>query len=559
MAVYPGNNCTPRLISVDDSCGCTLTRASIQAFTPELFEEQGFKEVGMDRVIGQTKEARMAGVAERSLTDLFLSRTVPIKTTTLFQSGQRSVIAPFVMVPQRSVVNANWFNLVDGEATAGAGSGGLPASAWDLTVQNEGSQFASVLQSLEKYFLPGRYITVLYKNQTTNVGYTVQFEILKSVNADSGGTPQATLTVRPNVTDSEWATMTSPQKAVFQPTHGVIIPLANSVSNYESWCYNDTSENTLKLLVYWLQTIRETFCYNDEYIKALTAPLTSDFFKKFRTLDLARQRKRQAQLAEQAYYNTIFYGQRINEKQTPSTYTELPQVLDPQNANCLLEYKANTEGWYTQLKNCGRVIDNQGAVLDMDTLKSLLYTIKRNRETDSGNITEIDAMTDRFLADAILTVMIQYYQKKYGMQYTRFYNANQAIKFDGQILWNYNRYEFPDENVALNVIVDTFFDDRYSVFQAANGGIDGSRGRELWLLDWSDAMVGMAGTASAARQTNVLDSLFNCVITPNVNHYQLNSKTIAAMIQVPNRHAIVENIAATGCPTITGTPCLVNS
>lgn len=122
MAVYPGNNCAPRLISVDDSCGCTLTRASIQAFTPELFEEQGFKEVGMDRVIGQMKEARMAGVAERSLTDLFLSRTVPLKTQSLFQSGQRSVIAPFVMVPQRSVVNANWFNLVDGEADPNAGS-----------------------------------------------------------------------------------------------------------------------------------------------------------------------------------------------------------------------------------------------------------------------------------------------------------------------------------------------------------------------------------------------------------------------------------------------------
>lgn len=559
MAVYPGNNCAPRLISVDDSCGCTLTRASIQAFTPDLFEDQGFKEVGMDRVIGQMKEARMTGVAERSLSDLFLSRTVPIKTQSLFQSGQRSVIAPFVMVPQRSVVNSNWFNLTAGIATPGAGTGSIPASAWNVTVENEGSQFASTLASLEKYFLPGRFLLVIYKDPVTGVGQTVQFLILNSVNADSGGVPKATITLQPPYTAAGWAALSAGQKAVFQPTHGVIIPMANSVSNFESWCYNDTSENTLKLLVYWLQTIRETFCYNDEYIKALTAPLTSDFYKKFRTLDLARQRKRQSQLAEAAYYNTILYGQRINEKQTPNTYTELPQVLDPQNANCLLEYKANTEGWYTQLKNCGRVIDNQGAVLDMDVLKSLLYSIRRNRETDSGNVTEIDAMTDRFLADAILTVMVQYYQKKYGMQYTRFYQANQAIKFDGQILWNYNRYEFPDEGLALNVIVDTYFDDRLAVFNAANSGIDASRGRELWLLDWSDASIGVAGTASAARQTNVLDNLFNCVITPNVNHYQLSSKTIAAMIQVPNRHAIIENIAVTGCPTITGTSCLVNS
>lgn len=548
MAVFT-NNCTPRLISVDNSCGCTLTRASIQAMTPDVFEAQGFTEVRMDRVIGQTKEARMTGVVERSLTDLFLSRTIPIKTQSL--TMDRSIISPFVMIPQRSVVNSNYFNLVAGEADPNAGSGSTPASAWDVIVENEASEFASPLVNLEKYFLPGRYIAVMYKNSLTNVGQTLQFLILGATNVSS---TQARLVLQPPYTAAGWAALTSDEKAVYQPTHGVIIPLANSVSNYESWCQNDASENTLKLLVYWLQTIRETHCYNDEYIKALNAPLTSDFFKKFRTLELSKQRKRQEMLAERAYYNTIFYGQKINEKQTANTYDELPQVVDPTNPSCLLEYKANTEGWRTQLANCGRVIDNQNSVLDIDVIKTLLYSLKRNRETDSGNITSIDGMCDRFLSDNILTIMIQYYQRKYGMQYTRFFKAGEAIKFEGDILWNYNVYDFPDEAVQLNLITDTYFDDRLSVFQAANSGVDDSRGRDLWLIDWSDAMIGLAGTASAARQTNVADNLFNCVITPNVNHYQLNSKTICAMIQVPNRHAIVENIGS-GCPTITATPC----
>lgn len=552
MAVFV-NNCTPRLISVDNSCGCTLTRASIQAMTPELFEEQGFREVGMDRIIGQTKEARMTGVPERALTDLFLSRTIPIKTQSL--TMDRSIISPFVMVPQRSVVNANWFNLVDGMVDPNAGTGSLPASAFDLIVENEASQFASPLVNLEKYFLPGRSIAVLYKDSVTGVGQTVQFLILQAINVTS---TQCKLIVQPPYTAAGWAALSGPEKLVYQPTHGVIIPLSNSVSNFEQWCYNDASENTLKLLVYWLQTIRRTFCYNDEYVKGLTAPLTSEFFKQFRTLPLAMQRKRQEMLAERAYYNTIFYGQKINEKQTPNTYTDLPQVVDPTNQSCLLEYKANTIGWRQQLQDCGRVIDNQGAALDIDVIKSLLYSIKRNRETDSGNITSIDGMTERFLADGILTIMIQYYQKKYGMQYTRFFQAGQAIKFEGQILWNYNVYDFPDEQVQLNVITDTYFDDQLGVFNAANGGIDASRGRNLWLLDWSDAMIGLAGTASATRQTNIADAIFNCVITPNVNHYQLNSQTIAAMIQVPNRHAIVENIGS-GCPTVTANPCLPNS
>lgn len=554
-AVYT-DNCTPRLITVDNSCGCTLTRASIQAMTPAVFEAQGFMEVGMDRVIGQTKEARMTGAPERALTDLFLSRTVPIKTQAL--TMDKSIIAPFVMIPQRSIVNANWFVVSSGQANPAAGTGIFPASSWDIIVVNEGSAFASPLANLEKYFLPGRFVNIVYKDPITNVAYNTQFQILLSVNSDIPGTSRATLTIVPPYTAAGWAALTLAQQAIYQPTHGVLIPLANSVSNYESWCYNDASENTLKLLVYWLQTIRQTFCYNDEYVKALTAPLTSEFFKKFRTLELAKQRKRQDMLAERAYWNTIMYGQKINEMQTTTTYTSLPQVTDPANPSCLLEYKANTEGWYTQLANCGRVIDNQGAVLDMDVLKSTLYLLKRFRELDSGTIDRIDGMGNRFQADQILTIMSQYYQKKYGMQWQRFFRAGEAIKFNDQILWNYNVYEFPDENVEFCMIVDSFFDDRQAVFDQANGGQDASMGRELWLLDWSDVKIGLAGTASATRQTNVADNLYNCVITPNVNHYQLSSKTIAAMIEVPNRHAIIRNIGS-GCPTITGTPCEVNS
>lgn len=544
------DNCTPRLISVDDSCGCTLTRANIVAMTKASFEAQGFAEVYMDRVIAQTKEARMTGVPQRSLTDLLLSRMAPVKTQTLFTSGGRSVIAPFVLIPQRSNVNANYFVINSGVVDPNAGVGAIPASAWDLTVINESSQFASPLVHLEKYFLPGRFITVFYKDATTGVGHTIQFQIISSANADAGGVSKALLVVQPNYSAAGWAALTAPQKAVYQPTHGVLVPLANSVSNYESWCYNDTSENTMKLLVFWLQTIRETYCYNDEYVKALQAPLTSEFFKKFRTLELAKQRKRQAMLAERAFYDTLFWGDKINENQTDTTYQNLPQVLDPANANCLLEYKANTIGFYNQLLACGKVTDLQGGPLDLDFVKSLLYTLKRNREIDSGMVTRIDCMTDRFTADNILTVMINYYKTKYNETTTRFYKAGETLRFDNQILWNYNVYEFPDENVELCVIVDPYFDDRIGAFPTA----DKSMSRMLWLLDWSDIKVGVAGTASATRQTNVLDNLYNCVITPNVNHYQLNSKTVCAMVEDPNRHAIITNFSA-DCPTLTAVAC----
>ena len=72
------NNCTPRHILVDESTGCSLTRANITAFKRSDFEAQAAKEVGMDRIIAQTAEARLAGMHEKSLYDLLLSKHVAL-------------------------------------------------------------------------------------------------------------------------------------------------------------------------------------------------------------------------------------------------------------------------------------------------------------------------------------------------------------------------------------------------------------------------------------------------------------------------------------------------
>jgi hypothetical protein len=546
--------CDPRLITVDDSCGCSLTRASISAMKPSDFEDLFWKEVGMSRIVANWKEARMTGVLQRALTDLFMSRMTPIKRINLGQSPQQSVIAPYILVPQQHRVNANYFVIESGEANANAGIGATPASAWDLTIINESSDFASPLVDLEKYFLPGRYLTALYKNALTGTGHTVQFKILSATNADIGGVSKAVLTVQPNVTDATWATYGTVAQAVYQPEGGLVIPLSNSISNYESWCYQDPSENTWKLKAFWLQTARRTHCYNDEYIAAITAPLTDDLFKKFRLLPLAQQKKRQMALAERAWWNTIFFGQEIDENQTVETYEDLPHVYDPTNPNCLLEYKANTLGIRTQLAECSRVTDYQGGALDLDVIKELLYTLKRTREAGGGSVTRIDAMTDRHTAANIMTLMIKYYKDKYSFDTTRFYTPNQKLEFAGQILWNYAIYEFPDEGVELAVIHDPFFDDHLAAFPAAHK----SMGRYFWLIDWSDVAIGMAGSKSVTRQTNIADNVYNCIIDPVVQHYQLYSETFAVMVQDPNRHAIFHNFSDE-CPNITVDACTPGS
>lgn len=545
------SNCLPRVITVDDSCGCTLTRATIRAMTPQDFQDQGSREVQMDRIIAQMKEARLTGVPERALDDLVTSRMAPIKTQKVVNG---SVIAPFIEVPQQHTVNANYFNIETGVVNPNHGIGNVPDSAWDFTIVVTSSPWATPLENIERWFMPGSYINVFNVDPVTGVSYRLQYRVFASANADALGVSKALVTAVPNYSAAGWAALTGAQKAVYQTTHGLVINLGNSVSNYESYCINGPAVNTLKLLVYWLQTLRKTFCYNDEYIKALQAPLTSEFFKKFRTLELAKQRKQQELFEMKKRMNSVFYGQRINEHQAVETYRDLPQVPDPANPSCILEYKSNCLGFITQLADCGRVSDFQGASLDLDTLKAVLYSLKRNRQVGGAVIRRIDAMTDRFTADSIAQVLISYYQKKYNVQYTRYFEGNQQITFGDQVMWDYNLYKFPDEGVELCVIVDEFFDDRISASPTSDANV----ARELWLLDWSDTLLGIAGTASATRQTNVLDNLYNCVITPNVNHYQLNSETICPMIQDANRHAVFTNFNA-GCPIITSDTCVAYS
>ncbi len=553
------DNCSPKLITVDETTGCTLTRASISAWTSQDVEDLGLKEVGMDRIIAQTKELRMTGVKQRAMTDLFMSRIRPGKAGTLGgnQNGAGgSIISPFTLVPQRSVVNSNNFVIESAAADDAAGTtvSGIVhhSGAWTIKVINEAGQFATTLSELQRYFLRGKFVTVFTLDPVTGAHRRLQFKVIDSHNADAGGVSKATIDLAPPYSEDGWADLTSDEKAVYNPTTGVVINMANSVSNYESWCYQYPAVNTLKLRDFWWQTVRSTWAYDDQYIKALQAPLTGTWFQKFRTLSIAEQRKQQGDMEERDLFNTLMHGQRANENQTDTRYKFLDQVVDPANPTCLIEYKSNTLGYETQLAECGRVIDMNGAALDIDMIKALLYAMRRHRGLDG--MVEIDAFGDRFTYVLWQTAFLAYVKDRYGLETTRFYTPGQKLTFQNQVLWNYDKFEFPEDGVIVNFFHDDAFDDFLSAFPQDIK----AAGRQLLFPDWSDFNVAMAGAQSVNRQTNIADNLYNCVITPNVTHYQLQSKTIQCQLGDPNRHLMIRNFSDE-CPILTASPCTAAS
>lgn len=542
------DQCSPRIIQVEDSCGCAVTRANIQAMKPSDFEANFWKELGMEKVVANTKMARIAGVPQKTLVDLVLSRMVPMKQRALDNAG--SVIAPFTYIPQETYVNANHWIITAGTAHPGAGSGGVHAGAWQLTIENEAGQFASALTDIHRYFKPGNELKVFYRDGSSN-GQRVSFKIIGAVDATVGANVKATVSVAPNRTESAWSGYSAGQKAPWQPTAGLAIIMANSVSDYEQYCYNEPIENPNKLKAFWFQTSRRTFCYNEEYVKALQAPLTSDFFKKFRTMPLAKQRARQEHKFEQQWLNTIFFGDVIDEKQTVETYDQLPQVTDPANPSCTIEYKANTLGIVTQLNDCSRVTDFANSGLDIDTLLQNLYYLKRYRSANGAPIREIECWTDRFTYDVVVQALVKHLKDKYGLTWEVHYQPGQQREVDGFIYFEWTDFKLPEVGVTLRLMQNDGFDD----FLAAAPSAHASAARWMMFIDWSDIEIGLAGSKSVKRQTNTADDLYNCVINPVVNHYELYSQTYTVVIGDPNRHLVYTNFDNTTCPTIPTPAC----
>lgn len=551
------SNCGSRFVAVDSSCGCALTRASITGMTPTAFEAQGTLEVYMDRVITNAQEARVAGYRETFLETLLQSRMIGIKGE--LQKApikNESIILPYIYRRQKRNINSNYWEIVSGAATPDAGSNGLHPGAWDLIVKNNQSRYGTTLTAIQRYFLPGRYLLVETVDATTKAIVAAQFKVVTVTNSDSGGTYRATITLEPNYSSSGWASASAATKATWQPATGLVLNLANSVSDYESWCNNDPVENPNKLLTFWPQTVRETHCVNSEYLRALNAGLVSGYWKEFVQQPLAEQRRQQQAQAMKAKLNTMFYGQRINEFQDVATYTSLPTVKDPLSPDCTLEYKANALGFDQQLTDCSRVDDLQGTTLDLLNVFSSAYDVKRARAASGGSVDRIEYATDRTTAGRIFTSMLNFFKTYYGFDITRYYQTGQKLMFDKEVMLNYDVYEVPAEFGGFELVIwwDDYFGDK--ILAAGSSADLQNRQRVLWGLDWSDIQMGIGASSSVQRvhPDPSVDRLYSCVIKEAKNTYVLKSEQICPIIEDPLRHHVIKNFGS-GCPTLNAAPC----
>lgn len=550
MHAFP-SNCSGRLIDVSKSTGCSLSTATVKAWTTADLEAADLKEIGYDNEFSRLQEARLAGYRESTLTELVMSRVTNVKSLVQRRTikGNPSMVFPFIQMRQKRNINVQYWKVNSGSANPQAGTGDVHPGAWDLVVANHSGAFASDLPNIQNFFLVGRTLFVDYKS-STNVNQNLMYFIVGS-SAASAST--AKVTVVPNYSATGWNALSAADKLVYQigglaggdaqAGTGCYIG-ANSVSDYESYKEQDTALNNLSVLNFAMQTSRIVWQYTDQWMKLLNNALMGSYFKTYHQLPEAEQRRQHQKWYDDQIMQSVFFGQRINELQTPATYDQLPVIEDPANENCPLEFKTNALGIQTQLVDCGRFVDRGGQPIDLADFFNRCYLIKRAREADSTDVTDIDVMTDRGTAGVFERAMIAFYQKYYKQTEVRFTEANAVVDENRKVVFKYKTYDLPPEfgGFRLNIFTHTFFDDRLAAF----GG--NSVQRMLWVIDWSDFYMGIVATNQRTTMTNPNDELYRFRIKINSKHVQMNSMTWAPIIEDPNRHLILRNFSD-ACPT----------
>jgi hypothetical protein len=559
-------NCVGRIVPVNSACGCTLTATTIQGLAPQDIVNLGYKEIYLTKAILEAAEAKMLGIPENPLMDLLNSRIKDIKDKLTIQKvDEQSIVQPFIQRRQRAVNNVNYFIVSAGIAAPGAGTGNIPASAWQLTLGLSASPWQNPLQAISRYFVPGMTILLrTWDNVVTKTARTLQFTIISSTEADVGSTPYANVVVYPPVSAANWTAYTNAQRLVYQPTFGLAEFGHNSIHDRESYCNNLASDMSMNLVVNWLQTSRESYCREQSYEQTLDQILkgkVNDYLKGFVFTSIAEQQKQMKAAYDRAWFNSVFFGQAIDvDNQTVQNWQNLPQVYDLVNPSCSLAYKANALGIFTLLNECTRVVDLQGLPLNLNSIFNALYYLKRIRATGADRILVIDSMTDRYTASSIFETMTKYYKARYNWLTERFAKMGEKITHDGMMMFEYDIYDVKEAGVKWAVFQLDYFNDLVDAAAVPEVGWSlSTRVNNLWFIDWSDVTVGVAGQKSVQRKSpnpNTDLALWQCVIDPNVRSYDLRSKIWTVMVDRPNRHLIYHNYAS-GCPDVSIPNCLV--
>jgi len=529
----------------------TLTRASLSVLTPAqtkaLFSPSANKWAELDAYLKHTIEMKACGIRRSALFDWIMSSNKQgMGSLVNIQRVAKgpSLIQPFILGKQQSVVNMDHWYLTANAAGNVYGTGNLPVAAQAgnrvVTVK---SQFSSTWTTSADRFLPGKFVYLIAPN--SGAWALAQFKVIQ---AGANSTDAVDI-------ELEYLQKTSGEiSSLSTSASGILVEGSNNVADVESWCYNNLNINTTKLVPFWYQTRRMVRSVDSHYKEMFAKLMDSNrWYAMFQDIPLAERNRQDEEKDRKEFLNSFFFGTAISSNQTLTGWGSLSQItslsgatVDPGTGGKLSAYRANMIGVLPQLQACGQFSDSAGADVEISSfLETDIYNLWRARKSQGKNANEIDIYTSQGVADEFMIAFIAYSKEKLG-DIVRL-NIDEGTTSLGFPFRRYKLYK--PHGVYINIITDDFFDDFEAMAGDAATVNSAGLGKFLLPLDiGSGGSIYPAVLGSNRKQYTTgriedlakIDSTFSCAMENPTIDRTLTSTTTTAVVECPlNSKAIV--------------------
>ena len=536
-----GGRCLPAIGTSLSSCG-TLTKCSIVTATPtilaQIFTDGSGNFRDMSSLLATQLELKMCGSRVNGLYDLLMANAKPMGKLINKQAvrGGYDEIQPFVLASQKSIINAEYWEVVNSIGTT------TTATFFVINRNN--------IELDPQWFVVGNYVYIASRTAGGSSARTA-WEITQCVATTNSGLNVLAITC----TGRSSASYNAINQTAL-PTRGVLVRGTNNINDFEQWCHNRPALNPNKRVPFWIQTSRFTLCSDQLYEETFARLVkNNEYFRIFGDVPLAERNRQLGEIAQREWLNSFFWNPRLNSNQTLELYRSLPQISTyasgdlylPGSEGRCVGFRANAVGVYEQLQECGRVFDAQGQTLNLLELFDQIYQLVRVRDQmgSSMDTHSIDILTDSTTAYQIELAFIAYYKNQYGSNTIKV-NVTPGEMGELGLKWNSYRLLWP-QGVTLNVITHFYFDDLAAA--ATTAGMEGS-GKFLWILDWPNIYPGIIGsnrkqfTSGALADLARIDESFACVMERPTSTVTLNSTTWTAVCDCPQSSMIIENFSS---------------
>ena len=572
--------CSPVIDSNFDTCGA-LTLASIDHLSVtdlnSLFTLGGLY-ADLDAWFRHSFEMKACGTRTFAWYDWIMANSDRSSYREAYNNALRpgatvvkgpSLLHPWVMGRQESVVNRDHWKIEDGIDAAGYGAGAAGAQAIAEMSDGPLSSKADATAILRvtsrhgipvdpKWFRAGEVLHVFTRqNGVVGVG---SWKVVRAavddaltyidvaVTSENGGSTQAFHDYTANTSETEGDGIT-----------GVMVPGINNVNDFESWCNNLPNVDPRKMVPFWYQTYRTSRCVDSEYLKVFKRLMVSnEAFKTFGDLEMSERNRQDELEMQKRFVHAFFFQKPISTNQTLTLWESLDDITSTDGSvisiglgSKLQAKRANWVGVREQLHTCDRVKDLSGQPLNIAEFLQYNYDISRARKSNGRKVTRIEWHTNAYYRETIFRGMLEYYYALYGDKTRLNFEAGQKTELG--FIFDVYKVPFPS-GIEIAVISVEFFDDWYDEHNAAG---QAEAGNMLLCLDIGKPGGQMGGTiyygqlktnrkiytTAKIEELAKIDSTYRCTMEVPDIQQSLYSETGLVVVECPLHSLWIENIS----------------